>query len=525
MDDPIPILPRIVPKFCSEGSHNDGAEDDQYLLNSGFQFVVENGLARPKGAVRELIRSQARRKKPNSSQNTPARRVTPLLPRRSNSNCNTNRSQGTPNLVSHQVDVDRSPTSNSYDPFNALPVDKRGNAYFILSQYNEIFYPNIAPYYSAVQSFTREDILHFTMSDPAVLHAVLGHIAINLRMFSGAKSRSDSTYHLGQAISLLNKRILNCNREDITDATIFAVGSLANLQITTGSLDSLKVHLDGLEALVKRKGGIQTLAEHPLILKFTSWVDNMCSITLGSKPRFELVIPAAYPEPVYPESYNPIGLRYKTKLSNLTKLDELSQQTVDAYYLLRYLVDEKDKLYWVPPPPGIRITKAEFQTRTDQLMRQLMNIVQYEIPESSKPNGLIYSLFGNAALTHAVAFVCKPSRLGSPVQLSVERIRSTLEAIDIPTFQIAYPEMMLWVFLVGGLASITTPHREFFVKVLADACLAAGISKATEELPVFLTGFMWSVFYVNPAAQGFWDDVFAAQVQAVEVETLGVGKS
>jgi hypothetical protein len=41
---------------------------------------------------------------------------------------------------------------------------------------NEIFYPKIAPYSSAVQSFTREEALHFTLSDPAVLHAVLGQI-------------------------------------------------------------------------------------------------------------------------------------------------------------------------------------------------------------------------------------------------------------------------------------------------------------------------------------------------------------
>jgi len=244
----------------------------------------------------------------------------------------------------------------------------------------------------------------------------------------------------------------------------------------------------------------------------------MCSITLGSTPRFELVIPAAYPEPVYPEFFKSIGLRYKAKLSNLTKLDELSQQTIDAYYLLRYLMDEKEKLCCSPQPLEMSITIEEFQIRTDQLMRQLTTILQYKIPESSKPYGLMFELFANAALSHAIAYNCKPSKLGSPIQLCVERIRAALEEIDIPSFQIAFPEMMLWVIVTGGVASITTPHQAFFIKVLADACLAAGICNVTEEMHLFLGGFMWSILYVNPAAKFFWDEVAAAQVQSAEAK-------
>jgi hypothetical protein len=242
----------------------------------------------------------------------------------------------------------------------------------------------------------------------------------------------------------------------------------------------------------------------------------MCSITLGFKPRFELVIPASYQEPSYPDFYSTTASRYRTKLFNLTNMEDLSEMTIKAYYLLRYLVDEKEKLYCIPPPPGTRITKEDFQLGTDHLMRQLTNIVQYNIPKTSKSNALIYGLFGYAALTHAVAFVCKPSRIGSPVQISVERIRARLEVINIPAFQIAYPEMMLWIILVGGLASITTVHRDFFINILADACLATGINNPIEELPIFLADFMWSAFYINPAAKGFWDQVSAAQVYSRE---------
>lgn len=104
-------------------------------------------------------------------------------------------------------------------------------------------------------------------------------------------SSTESAYHIGQAIALLNRRLKNYNREDITDAIIFAVGCLAHaevrcfpiefysmcltipagFQVTTGCTDALEIHLGGLEALVNRRGGIKALASHPLVLKFTCW--------------------------------------------------------------------------------------------------------------------------------------------------------------------------------------------------------------------------------------------------------------
>jgi hypothetical protein len=65
------------------------------------------------------------------------------------------------------------------------------------------------------------------------------------------------------------------------------------------------MHLDGLEALAKSKGGMEALLDHQLTLKFTSWqvipkcnwkssliilivhrVEILCSIAMESKPRF-----------------------------------------------------------------------------------------------------------------------------------------------------------------------------------------------------------------------------------------------
>jgi hypothetical protein len=266
-----------------------------------------------------------------------------------------------------------------------------------------------------------------------------------------------------------------------------------------------------------------TIVSNCIHLLSSNRVDNIGAITLGSKPRFELIDPAPYPDPVDSQFHYLIGLRYKTKLSNLTSLEDLSKQTIEAYHLLRILVAEKDKADWAPNSPGPGMVKAEFELRTSHLMHRLVHIVQYKIPEASNQNVQIYGLFGNAALAQVTTFVCETTRLGSMVQLCAERIRATLEVINIPAFQIAYPEMMLWIILVGGLASIRTDNQGFFITLLAEACLAAGINKVTEELPIFLADFLWSVSYLNPAAKDFWDEVAVAMAKAGEAGSLTGG--
>lgn len=248
-----------------------------------------------------------------------------------------------------------------------------------------------------------------------------------------------------------------------------------------------------------------------LIISCIDRIDNRCSIAMNSKPRFELVNPAPDPEDLEPCSL--LGVRYKTKLSNLTGLQDISQETIEVYRTLRYLIVKKERVLGSQKMG----TDAEFESLrsyTDQLMRRLIALAQCKIPQSNQ-NALIYKLFGNAALAHIVMFTRNaPPRLGVPILMST-RIRTSLEIINLRSFQIAYPEMMLWIIMVGGLASIGTEDQVWFVKLLAESCRAAGIA-GTAELALSLTEFLWSEFYLGPIFEGFWDDVFLAQ--AIEME-------
>jgi hypothetical protein len=82
-----------------------------------------------------------------------------------------------------------------------------------------------------------------------------------------------------------------------------------------------------------------------------------------------------------------------------------------------------------------------------------------------------------------------------------------LEEINTQALQIAYPEMTLWIVMIGGMASLGTENIKWFIKLLVELCRAAGIA-TTAELALALSEFLWSDFYLTcPLFDGFWDDL------------------
>jgi len=234
---------------------------------------------------------------------------------------------------------------------------------------------------------------------------------------------------------------------------------------------------------------------------------------MGSKPRFSDKDDTPYANPADWKAFSDIGLRYRIRLSNLTGLEDLAQEIVEIYHILRHLIAEmqyREEAQTQNP----RISKEDFELYTEQLMHRLINLVQYKTSDPINQDVLIFKLFGDAALAHVTNFICTPARRGSVLELMSIRLRVTLEVINVRAFQISYPEMMLWIMMVGGLAANGTPNHDWFVRLLSESCLAAGIKKVT-ELGILLSEFLWSDSYLHPVCKNFWDDVSAALAMAV----------
>jgi hypothetical protein len=73
-----------------------------------------------------------------------------------------------------------------------------------------------------------------------------------------------------------------------------------------------------------------------------------------------------------------------------------------------------------------------------------------------------------------------------------------------------YPEMMLWVLIMGGLGGIGTPSRGWFANLVAEVCSVSGL-RGGNEVAFTLAEFLWSELYRSPVTMGFWNDVAVAQ--------------
>jgi len=73
-------------------------------------------------------------------------------------------------------------------------------------------------------------------------------------------------------------------------------------------------------------------------------------------------------------------------------------------------------------------------------------------------------------------------------------------------------QMMLWIILMGGLASHGTADQTWFIKELAKSCHTVGVVGSL-ELSHFLSEFLWSDFYLSSVFKAFWSAVTLAQTE------------
>jgi hypothetical protein len=83
--------------------------------------------------------------------------------------------------------------------------------------------------------FQKVGFLNLAVSDSAVLHTFLAAVANILGTMAGRDSRLDMHYHLGQAITIVNKRISNCDYKAISKETVMAIAWLTNMGVCTNS--------------------------------------------------------------------------------------------------------------------------------------------------------------------------------------------------------------------------------------------------------------------------------------------------
>ena len=185
----------------------------------------------------------------------------------------------------------------------------------------------------------------------------------------------------------------------------------------------------------------------------------------------------------------------------------MSEETIEVYWGLRNLSALKDEA------SCLLVAKVDVLPYSDileRLERRLITIVQSKILAIPTQDLAIYTLFSNAAILHIYMFMRDLSR-GLPFfHLLSFRIRSTLEKVSISKLKVQYPEMLLWILMLGGLCGVESSERGWFASLVANFCLELGVHGGN-EIAAMLSGFFWSELYRSPMTMGFWADVAKAQ--------------
>jgi hypothetical protein len=98
-----------------------------------------------------------------------------------------------------------------------------------------------------------------SVTDPAMLHAMLYTAATLLALLEGRTSSTDTIYHQTHTISIVQKR-LNDPTFAFDDSTMGAISCLALTEAISGNQDLWHVHMRGLKQMIAARGSSDALS-------------------------------------------------------------------------------------------------------------------------------------------------------------------------------------------------------------------------------------------------------------------------
>jgi hypothetical protein len=160
--------------------------------------------------------------------------------------------------------------------------------------------------------------------------------------------------------------------------------------------------------------------------------------------------------------------------------------------------------------PGAETEPLDYFDSLSRLERRAQKLIAAEYSNESSNDYTIFGLLGYAIAIHTFYFL-RDTPPGTPFfHCMSRRIRERLKKIDLHMLQFQYPEMMLWILIMGGIGGIGSSNRRYFALLLSNLCNRLGICGAA-EIATSVKEFFWSDIYRSPATISFWRDVGLAQ--------------
>jgi hypothetical protein len=382
------------------------------------------------------------------------------------------------------------------EPFNSLPIPGHANVLSLLNHMDRVVTRT-----RGLPSH-RKGWISLAISDPVTFRVCMLVSALDLAGLYGKSVTPDILYWEGEAMRMISNQLRKSDGK-VSDGMIIAVASLAHVENFTGKVDCAEIHAKGLDAMVKSRGGLQRLGE--LARRLVFWNDICCSITMDTTPRYSSVWIGRSPNYKNLSPLNSLLLLYQTKLEDLTGAQDLSHETIDILWEIRNLSRLKDEDS-VNPNSEENIGNIPYSDAVDCLDLRLLPLIQLKPVSGQRESQFIFKLFGYAAHAHIYLFLRESSKDLSFCHLLSKRLQTILQAINRERLEIHYPEMMIWVYIMGGLSGDPASEKSWFAKCLVDMCVQKSIY-GVDQLSYLLEEFLWSELYRSPVTGRFWEKV------------------
>ncbi|KAI5460609.1 hypothetical protein BGZ63DRAFT_249206 [Mariannaea sp. PMI_226] len=127
----------------------------------------------------------------------------------------------------------------------------------------------------------QEHCLSNAITDSALLHAILYIVATDYDLKRGESDSALSIHHGGEAVRAINMQL---NNGLLADTTVAAVAILATRENLSGRFQLANIHMNGLQHMVAKKGGIENIQD--IHQRVTTWADFCDSNVRNCRPRF-----------------------------------------------------------------------------------------------------------------------------------------------------------------------------------------------------------------------------------------------
>ncbi|KAH6997797.1 hypothetical protein BKA56DRAFT_607389 [Ilyonectria sp. MPI-CAGE-AT-0026] len=374
-----------------------------------------------------------------------------------------------PSLSSAQMQLVKSPSQGRSDPFGTFPVPLTGDveklAKFFVSRFN------LPVPIAAIQ----KQWWDYALSDALVMHSTLGLAAATWSTLVPSTKRiaQEGYRQKGLALQGVQERL---GKGNTAMALVAVIANLANTEGVEGNFAVARVHLQGLDLLVRAwAGGYDEIKSNVNVARTVNWSDIQAANGLGLRPLLPLVMPLE-------SVLLPLNVLTAAEQPSLSHLKAFERNSDDATVRFCFSL----------------VRQGQYSLASDEVppydFRIIINAFDHFLADALGGNTL--SDLGRVIVTAAQAAYYAIVRGVPPTALLpriiVRRLRKQLD-IAIPMFasRSEFQHGLLWCLVVGSAAAYETGEDwDTFSKDLS-ATLTAGNIEGPREFEAIMKRFVW----------------------------------